>query len=186
MAPPTVTAEFEVPKPAFAPLPGPDILSTIDQEVPFHSSVQESVNWVELGKSEPAPPKTKALSLSPADPKSHRGRFKLGEDTPQIEEGSLNILYDPEAATGILDPSISTELNVQGYWNKKRGEVQLKAGHALAHLIPLTEETYDYEVRDATENDLEWAKKRLYYQIHGFKVNKALIKQMYNKHFRRK
>jgi hypothetical protein len=93
--------------------------------------------------------------------------------------------YEFEASTGILDPSYSTELNVQGYWNVKRGEKQLKAGHALAHLIPLTEESYDYEVRDATEHDLKWFEKRTYFQIHGFKVNKALLKNMYNKHFRR-
>ena len=54
------------------------------------------------------------------------------------------------------------------------------------NLIPLTEENYDYEVRDATSHDLEWFEKRTYYQIHGFKVNKALLKNMYNKHFRRK
>ena len=41
------------------------------------------------------------------------------------------------------------------------------------------------EVFAAESPILEWFEKRTYYQIHGFKVNKALLKNMYNKHFRR-
>jgi|TARA_B110000908_G_scaffold75240_2_gene90621 hypothetical protein len=93
--------------------------------------------------------------------------------------------YEFEACTGILDPSVSTELNVQGYWNKHNGETMLRAGQPLAHLIPLTENEYDYEVRDANEHDLAWSKKRTYFHIHSFNLNKGLFKDMYHKHFRR-
>jgi len=91
--------------------------------------------------------------------------------------------YEFEACTGILDPAISTEINVQGYWNVPQGEIHLKAGHALAHLIPLTEHQYDFVVRDATDHDREWLEKRLYYNIHTFKINRNIIKDFYNKHF---
>lgn len=94
--------------------------------------------------------------------------------------------HEFEACQGILDPSVSTELNVQGYWNIKEGEVRLNAGMPLAHLIPITEKQYDYEVRDANSNDLAWLQKREYFTVFGFNLNKSTIKNVYNKHFRRK
>jgi len=94
--------------------------------------------------------------------------------------------YEFEACQGILDPSISTELNVQGYWNVKEGETRLNAGTPLAHLIPISEKSFEYEVRDATDHDREFLKKREYFTVFGFNLNKRLIKDIYNKHFGRK
>jgi len=93
--------------------------------------------------------------------------------------------YEFEACTGILDPSISTEINVQGYWNIKHGETMLKAGKPLAHIIPLTEKEYEYEVRDANDHDKKWMEKRIYTNVFSFHHNKRIIKNMYNKHFGR-
>ena len=47
---------------------------------------------------------------------------------------------DFEACIGILDPSVSTEINVQLYWNRFGDISKVKAGTPLCHLIPLTEQ----------------------------------------------
>jgi hypothetical protein len=48
-------------------------------------------------------------------------------------------------------------------------------------LIPLSSEKFDLEVRDATEEDKEWLKKRLYINNHTFVVKRPSIKAAYTK-----
>ena len=93
--------------------------------------------------------------------------------------------YEFESSIGVLDPSINTELNIQGYWNIPNGERKLTAGTPIAHIIPLTEEKYDHIIRDMTEEDWKFFRKKLFWGTHSFKHNKALIKSMYKKHFGR-
>jgi hypothetical protein len=86
-----------------------------------------------------------------------------------------------EHTHGILDPSISTETNLQFRWNKLNGTHMLKAGTPMCQLIPLSSEKFDLEVRDATEEDKEWLKKRLYINNHTFVVKRPSIKAAYTK-----
>jgi hypothetical protein len=88
-----------------------------------------------------------------------------------------------EACPGILDPSISSEVNVQLYWNVKNQEHMLKAGTPLMMLIPLTQEKIDFEVRDATERDMLWIKKRNYLSYFKLTMDRSLLKTAYNNFF---
>jgi len=91
--------------------------------------------------------------------------------------------FEFESNIGILDPAISTELNIQGYLNISEGEHMIKAGTPLMHIIPLSEKSFDFECRDMNDNDAEWLEKRVYFNIFGFKLNKAKLKDAYNNHF---
>jgi hypothetical protein len=86
---------------------------------------------------------------------------------------------------GILDPGITTEINLQLFWNISSSHF-IKAGTPLGQLIPLTEENYDFICRDMNTNDENWLRKFDFYKKHSF--NKILhirnkIKEMYEKHF---
>jgi len=67
--------------------------------------------------------------------------------------------FDFTSVTGIFDPSISTEVNFQLYWNVKEAETLIRAGTPLGHLIPLTEKRYEWVQRIMNEKDRDWVKK---------------------------
>lgn len=87
-----------------------------------------------------------------------------------------------ESCSGILDPGISSELNIQGYWNEKSGKHIIKAGTPLAQLIPITEKNYDFIVRDKNDRDDLWLTKRKYLNFFGFSFNRPKIKESYERH----
>jgi hypothetical protein len=91
--------------------------------------------------------------------------------------------FEFESCTGILDPGQSSEINVQAYWNIKRGEHYLKAGTPLAHLIPLTTEEFKLECRDMSAGDNLWIEKLKFLKNFTFKLRRNLIKDAYLKHF---
>jgi hypothetical protein len=91
--------------------------------------------------------------------------------------------FEFEATVGILDPGVSSEVNVQMWWNLKKGEHLIKAGTPLAHLIPLSEEKFELVCRDMTEHDKLWMKKRLFFNNFTFKLKRNSIKEFYYKHF---
>ena len=93
--------------------------------------------------------------------------------------------FEFESSIGVLDPAINTELNIQGFWNVPNGERKLSAGTPIAHIIPLTEQKYDHIIREMTQEDWKFFKKRLFWGTHSFKHKKSLMKDMYKKHFRR-
>ena len=76
--------------------------------------------------------------------------------------------YEFESTIGILDPGISSEINVQVYWNVPNGEHIVKAGTPLAHLVPLTPDKYDILCRDMTAHDEQWIKKRAFFNNFTF------------------
>lgn len=92
-----------------------------------------------------------------------------------------------ESTTGILDTKITTEINVQGWWNLLNGRHLLPAGYPLMQILPLTDETFKLTVRDANESDQEWLKKRKYFNSFSFGPLKGslknIIKNAYIKHF---
>ena len=89
-----------------------------------------------------------------------------------------------ESVHGILDPEKSTELNAQVWWNTN-GIVNLKAGTPMMQIIPLSDEKFSHTVRDATEKDKQWVKRRLYLSQHSFQHPFHLMAKAYNKFFSR-
>jgi hypothetical protein len=84
---------------------------------------------------------------------------------------------------GILDPAVSSEINIQLNWNIKDGEILVKAGTPLAHIIPLSNEKFNIICRNATEKDFKWLNKRNFLNNFTFKLKRNLIKDFYYKHF---
>ena len=88
---------------------------------------------------------------------------------------------DFEACIGVLDPSVSTEINVQLYWNVIGGISKVKAGTPLCHLIPITEQTCELIVREKNDNDTRWLEKRHYIFESNFVYNIQKMKELYRK-----
>lgn len=87
-----------------------------------------------------------------------------------------------QSCIGILDPGVSSELNVQGYWNNNSPGIHtIKAGTPLAQIIPITEKTYDFIVRDMNDQDKKWIEKRKYLNFFGFILNRSKIKEAYER-----
>lgn len=91
-----------------------------------------------------------------------------------------------ESCIGLLDPSINSEINIQLHWNVLNKDKTLKAGTPLAHLIPVTTETFDIVVRDMSKLDTVWLAKRKYINSCFFKTKRNMISALYYKHFGKK
>lgn len=89
--------------------------------------------------------------------------------------------YEFESAPGILDPGLSTELNAQLYWYVPKGRHVIKAGTPLFQVVPMTDEKFKMVVRNATENDKAWVKRRRYFIGISFKPNRNLLREVYNR-----
>ena len=87
------------------------------------------------------------------------------------------------ACSGIWEPSMSSNINIQLYWNNLDGKYFIKAGTPLAHLILLSDEKFEFECRDANEKDKKWLKKRKYFQNMSFMLKRNILKTSYDKHF---
>jgi len=92
--------------------------------------------------------------------------------------------FDYESTTGILDPSQSSEINIQMNWNVEDGERMIKAGTPLMHVIPLSEETFNLEVRTANEKDLQWVKISKYTKTFSFSTTRHIAQKLYKRFFR--
>lgn len=123
----------------------------------------------------------------PKRPWSHNDILKI--NTPWHIKSKYKFLMIPipysesfgfESCTGILDPAISSEINVQGYVNGY-GVLEIKAGTPLCQLIPITEDDYDYQVRDMNPDDKLWVEKRKFINNSSFVLDKNLIKRLYNR-----
>ena len=91
--------------------------------------------------------------------------------------------YDWESASGLLEPALSSEVNVQLYWNVKDGEKFIKAGTPLCQIIPLTKEKINMTCREANEKEWNWINKRLYFNSFSFSATKNKVKELYNRYF---
>ncbi len=123
----------------------------------------------------------------PRRPWSNKNILKI--NTPWHIKSDVKFLMIPmpytdffefESCIGVLDPSISSEINVQGYVNG-RGTFTIKAGQPICQLIPLTENSYDFEVRDQNEEDEKWLKTRKYLNNSTFIMNKSALRNAYNR-----
>ena len=53
----------------------------------------------------------------------------------------------------------------------------------MCQIIPMTNEKQKFNIRDATDNDLKWIKKREYLNNFSFIFNKNIVKKAYNRFF---
>lgn len=93
--------------------------------------------------------------------------------------------HEFESVHGILDPGYSAEVNIQMRWNVMKGKHTVKAGTPMCQLIPLTNEKFELEVREATEKDWGWIHKRNYFFNFSFLFKRNVLKEMYHKYFNR-
>ena len=89
-----------------------------------------------------------------------------------------------ESSIGILDPGYSCEINFQMYFNIIDGEYLLKAGTPMLHMIPLSEEKFNFICRDANDHDIAWLRKKEFFKNFTFKLKRNVIKEFYYKHFK--
>jgi hypothetical protein len=95
--------------------------------------------------------------------------------------------FDFTATTGILNPTISTQINFQMLWNATEPETIIKAGTPLGHLIPLSEKKYQMVQRIANQQDRDWVAKldstnaSTFWQ---YTIRKKIV-NMYHKHWKR-
>lgn len=125
--------------------------------------------------------------LLPKRPWSNKDILKV--NTPWHIKSDLKFLMIPlpysdefgfESTIGILDPSISSEINIQAYINGT-GVLKIRAGDPICQLIPLTKDTEKLIVRDANKKDLEYIEKRKYVNNFGFRLNRNFIRNLYKK-----
>lgn len=91
--------------------------------------------------------------------------------------------FEFESSIGILNPGYSNEINIQLYYNVHKGDVLIKAGTPLAHLIPMSEQNFDLVCREMSTMDKFWEAKRKYFNSSSFKVRRNLVEDIYYKHF---
>lgn len=122
----------------------------------------------------------------PKRPWSHKGIIKINTPWHVWSKCKLLVIpmpytenFDFESTSGILDPGIANEINIQGYWNT--GISVIKAGTPLCQLIPLTERQYSMVCRDANTKDMFWLTKRKYFNNFAFILQRQKLKQAYNK-----
>lgn len=89
--------------------------------------------------------------------------------------------FEFENVIGILDTSISSEVNLQLRWNVTNGIHTIKAGTPMVQLIPLTDEKFVLEVRNQTEKDKQWLKKRRYLNNCTYFMKRTMIQSVYHK-----
>jgi len=91
--------------------------------------------------------------------------------------------FEFESSIGILDPGYSNEINIQLYYNVHKGDVLIKAGTPLAHIIPLSEQNFELVCREINSIDKLWIAKRKYFNSATFAIKRNVIKDSYYKHF---
>lgn len=138
---------------------------------------------------------THSFQQIPVPPNTLKTIIKINTPWHIIAPKGMKFLINPIAysdnavftnATGILDPSIASEMNFQLYWHLLNGKHTIKAGTPIAHLIPITEDKLGFKCRDANAHDLSWIKKRKYLMNFAFMLRRPFIKKSYEKHFESK
>lgn len=136
-------------------------------------------------------PNTIAKGL-PIKPNALESIIKLNTPWHAIVPKGLKFLMIPipypdsfefENVSGILDTSISTEINLQLRWYVTEGIHTIKAGTPMVQLIPLSNEKFELEVRNATAQDKEWLQKRRYLNNFSFILKRNIIQNLYKKFF---
>jgi len=87
---------------------------------------------------------------------------------------------DFESTMGIHDPSIASDINIQGYVNKTVGNIFIKAGTPIVQLVPLSDKTFTHVCRDMNEKDEKWFRRKKYFDSCTFVLQRNKIKEAYN------
>jgi hypothetical protein len=126
---------------------------------------------------------------------AHPGVLKLNTPWHVIAPKGVKLLitavpypdsYEFESLTGILDPAISTEINIQMNWNTPVGMGRINAGTPLAHIIPLTTEQLKLVVRDKNQHDEIWSLKRKFVNSMSYVLNRNRLRKLYEGHYHSK
>lgn len=91
--------------------------------------------------------------------------------------------FEFEHNMGILDPSLSTEINPQVWWKVLNGRYLIKAGTPMLQLVPMTDEKFKMEVVVGDQKAYSWLKRREYFFSLSFQFKRNLMKAMYLKHW---
>ena len=91
--------------------------------------------------------------------------------------------FDWESSSGVYEPAVSSEVNIQLNWNVKDGERFIRAGTPLMQIIPITENKINMECREANKKELGWIKKRPYLYSFSFSPIRNKIKEIYSNYF---
>jgi hypothetical protein len=92
--------------------------------------------------------------------------------------------FEFEHMPGILDPGLSSEINLQIQWYVTNGVHTIKAGTPMAQIIPLSEKSYELICRNATAWDNLWVTKRRFFNNFSFAVQRKKLKDAYEAHFK--
>ena len=95
--------------------------------------------------------------------------------------------FNVTSTAGIFDPSDSTEVNFQLFWNGTDEETVIKAGTPLGQLIPISEKKYQMVQRIMNQRDKEW-KIKLDNTIASSFWRSSIrnkVTNMYNKYWKR-
>lgn len=147
-----------------------------------------SADVEELLEKPPVQTHSELAKHLPKRPWSHPHIFKI--NTPWHVKAPCKFMMIPipytdqlkfESNIGILDPAVSSEINVQGYINTNQ-VFDIKAGTPLCQLVPITEKPYKLVVRDMDNKDRMWLKTRKYINGMSFVLNRNTIKNAYRKY----
>jgi hypothetical protein len=126
----------------------------------------------------------------PKRPWSNKDIIKI--NTPWHVKSKYKLLMIPipyndefilESSVGILDPSISSEINIQSYVNCT-GVVTIPAGTPLCQLIPITDDKVELLVREMNRSDKRWLQISKYINHMSTVLNRKQIKKAYNKYIK--
>jgi hypothetical protein len=96
---------------------------------------------------------------------------------------SYSETFEFEHVPGILDPGLSSEINFLLRWYVLNGVHKIKAGTPIAHIIPISEKSYELICRDATAWDKLWVEKRKFLINFSFTVQRKRLKDAFKAHF---
>jgi hypothetical protein len=131
-----------------------------------------------------------AAKFIPKRPWSSKTILKLNTPWNVISPVKLLVLpisypdaYEFEACPGVLDSSISTEVNIQLYVNNINKNFVIEAGTPLCHIIPIYDGDVKMSQRNATEHDKKWLAKKFYITNSTFNYNIMRVKRAFTNHF---
>lgn len=90
------------------------------------------------------------------------------------------------STVGYLDPKIGNQLNAVLFWHVLNGTTLIKAGTPLFQIIPIDLEMPGFEVRRASEKELEYTKVRDIVLTNTFTTNTKKIYEVYDNYFLKK
>lgn len=88
--------------------------------------------------------------------------------------------FEFEQVIGILDPAVSSEINLQLRWKVTNGIHTIKAGTPMCQLVPMTDEKFQLAVRNATDKDKQWVLKHRYLNGCTFFKNRNMLSRTYH------